>query len=203
MSRLYTSKDEVEKYLLTNIKASFNTQIDSWIESASKHVEQVTNRWFIATEPQERYFDGKGGRTLEIDDAVQIDKVEEGSNFYGDSFNEVSEANGSRGYIKLPRDASEREVPYEQLYFRSGIWISGIQNHRVTAKWGYSTEPPEDITFATTVFVAGMINTAHKIKDDIQRESIGNYQVTYADKSQISDYQTAKSILGHYKKHYL
>ena len=58
----YTSKTAIENYLLESIDSSFNTQIENWIESIEKYIDNYTGRNFKAdTEASERKFDGNAG----------------------------------------------------------------------------------------------------------------------------------------------
>lgn len=203
MARQYTTQEEVENYLLVDVDPSFASQITSWIEQVSRYIEQTTNRVFVADEEaSERFFDGNGGNELRIDECIEIDTVERGNDYYGDSRTEIP-SSGSGSYIPLPNNYEALNLPIQSLLYRGGCWNKGIQNHAVTAKWGFSATPPEDIMFAATVFVAGIINSQRKDEGEVKSETIGNYSVTYEKQSQWDDFERAQSILLTYKRYIL
>ena len=70
--------------MLTVIDASFDDQIDEWIEAAEAHIDKKTGRSFVSEDDEsggggiERLFDGDGSGLLLIDDALSVSKVETG-----------------------------------------------------------------------------------------------------------------------------
>ena len=199
----YTTKTKIENYILQDIDSSFDAQIQSWIEGIERIIDQITGRNFIAdSAASARVFDGDGSNELLIDECIAISKVEAGNDGYGDTFTELA-ATGSDRYFTEPANAALKGVPIHKLTLRSRNWLEGIQNQRITAKWGYSAAVPADIEFAATVFVAGVLNQHRQGGDQIKSESIGNYQVTYnTDKEgdSYADFTRAKEILSAYTK---
>jgi len=199
----YTTKTKIENYILQDIDSSFDSQIQSWIEGIERIIDQITGRNFIAdSAASARVFDGDGSNELLIDECVAITKVEAGNDGYGGSFTEVL-ATGADKYFTEPANAIAKGYPIHKVTLRSKSWLEGIQNQRITAKWGYSTAVPADIEFAATVFVAGVLNQHRQGGDQIKSESIGNYQVTYnTDKEgdSFGDFTRAKEILSAYTK---
>lgn len=199
----YTTKQAIENYLLTEIDDSFDSQVDAWIASIERIIDNYTGRNFKAdASASARVFDGDGSGELLIDECIAVTKVEVGNDSYGDSFAEVP-ATGSDKYFTYPANATARMVPLHKLSLSARCFPAGQQNNRVTAKWGYSATPPEDITFAATVFVSGVINQSRGGGDEIKSESIGAYSVTYnSDKGSNSwaDFERAKEILDQYKR---
>lgn len=184
MPKGYTTQAEIEKFLDTTI----TIDVDSFIEAAEAIIDNITGRNFIAdTVATSRQYDGDSTDELLIDDAVEIDLVEVGTNDYGASYTTVdpissSNADGYWAFIANRRDSRSEELPYTKLKLRSRSWIYGFQNHRITAKWGFSVDVPADVMFAATVIAAGIYNTGHGSSvgtGEIKSEKIGNYSVTY------------------------
>lgn len=199
----YTSKDDIENYLLEDIDVSFDTQIDRWIEGVENMIDKLTGRNFIADAlATARVFDGDGTNELLIDDCIQITKVEVGNDSYGGTFTEIA-ATGAGRYFTEPNNHIVKNVPIFKVVLNSNCFPSGKQNNTITAKWGYSAAVPQDIKFVATVFVCGILNQTRQGGDQIKSEHIGDYQVTYNTENggdSWADFQRAKEILSGYAK---
>lgn len=196
----YTTEAEIEQYTLTDIASSFSTQISAWIEAVEEYIDRVTGRNFIADEEATaRYYDGDGEHTLLIDDAVEVTEVAVGEDDYGGTFSTVP-STGSTRYFLEPANYAAKGYPITKIVLQHRPFFHGKQNQKITAKWGYSAECPEAITFAATVLVAGIINAQRKDTKEISSEKIGNYAVTYASEKEKSDFEQAKAILDKYTK---
>lgn len=183
----YTSKTQLENYLLRNIDSVFDTQIDTWIEAMSQYVSNITNRQFIADdEASERKYDGVNRHKILVDDFVEMEKVEKDGSDVTDDVT-IYPAN------TLPKN----------ILYRPAGWASGTQNVAVTAKWGYSETPPEDIRFATTVLVAGIINNHEKTGKSVVQKRLGEFSVSYKDDKGMNDFDRVMSILNEYKRLYI
>lgn len=202
----YTDQAAVENYMLKDIDPSFATVIDEWIEGVENTIDQITGRNFIAdASATERYFDGDNSKNLPIDDCVEITTVELGQDDYGGTFQEV-DATGANRFFAEPVNALAKGVPFTMLALRTTRWTAGKQNHKITAKWGYSVACPADIKRAATVFVAGIINQHSPGGQEIKSERIGNYQVSYNSEkgnNSVADFEEALRILDQYKRYYL
>lgn len=201
-SKGYTTRAKIEDYILADIDPRLYTSLDQWIEGVEKLIDQITGRNFIApSTASARYFDGNGDQVLLIDDAVAVTKVEVGNDDYGGTFTEII-ATGSDRYFLEPANYGDKGVPVNSIMLNGRRWPEGKQNNKVTAKWGYSVAVPSDISFAATVFVAGIINQQRQGGDKIKSEKIGNYQVTYDENGGDSwaDFNQAMAILDSYKK---
>jgi hypothetical protein len=182
----YTTIDEIQNYLLINIDAAFETQIEKWIASMESYIEKQTGRMFIAdTVASVRKYDGDGERLLYIDDAVEIEKVEVDGTEIDCFF--------------YPADS----LPKTTLVAEDEVFTEGNQNVEVTAKWGYSVDCPEDITFVATVLVAGMIQHSLDHEGEISSLTMGRYSVSYKDEKQLKDLEQAKEILQSYRRYLL
>jgi len=178
--------------------------------AAEELVRGITGRNFFAdTTASARLFNGNGEQELLIDDCVEISTVEVGDNYWGDSFSTIPAAGGGASdvYIVMPvnrKDDAGMTWPIRKILLRSRYWIEGVANHRITAKWGFSAAPPEDIVFAATVLAAGMYKYGRGGSiGNIQSEKIDKYSVTYANEDQWAEYNKALNILQRYKKYYL
>jgi hypothetical protein len=181
---MYTNKSEIEGFTLLSIDNSFDTQIDSWIESISAYIDSYTQRKFgvnASDNTEERLFDGNGKTKLLVDDFIELDSVM------------VGETN--LDCLTYPANTT----PKFQLFYESGF-PRGNQNIKVVATWGYSEDVPKDIKFACTVFVAGIIMGQTKTDGAVLREKIGNYEVAYRDNKELASFNQALDILNRYRR---
>lgn len=203
----YTNEVNIENYLLKAIDPSFSTQLDTWISAMEREIDKITGRNFIADgTATARLFGGTDERILLIDDATEITKVEIGQDMYGSTFVEIGNT-GSDRYFTEPGNHTVNGVPITKLTLSARIFGGGTQNHRITAKWGYSATVPDDIKMACTVFVAGIINSQSATSGStVKSERIGNYQVTYSesnDSRSFADFRQAMDALDTYKRYYI
>jgi hypothetical protein len=198
----YTTIAAIENYMLQDIADAYEPQVESWIAGIENVIDNLTGRNFKAdTVATARLYDGDGTQDLLVDDCVAITVVEVGNDSYGSSFTAVG-ATGADRYFTYPANHTVRLVPIHKVTLNARTWTPGRQNARVTAKWGYSVAVPDDIAFAATVFVAGILNQQRQGGAEVKSEKIGNYQVTYADEGNDTwaDFARAMSILDSYKK---
>lgn len=194
----YTTKAKIENFLGVTITGS----VDDFILASEAFIDMFTSRNFVAdTVASARLFDGGGSQDLLIDDCVAITKVEVGSDEYGDSFVEVA-STGVNKYFTLPNNNMALGVPIRKLWLRSRVWTLGMQNARITAKWGYSVAVPSDISFVATV-LAGMAYSASRgLGTMVASERIGEYNISYKNDSEFASFLTAKETLSNYRKLY-
>lgn len=199
----YTDRSAIEDYLLQAIAESFVGRLDKWIEAAEKFIDNQTGRNFLADAvASARLFDGDGSSLICIDDCVAITKVEVGQDDFGGSFEEVPAVGGGSSicYLTLPANAIVKQRPITRLRLNSKTFTPGVQNNRITAKWGFSASVPEDIALAATVIVAGILNQAMGIGGKIAQKKIGDYAVVYATDQQENDFATVKRTLSGYRR---
>jgi len=179
----YSSKIEVENLALFEIEDEFDEQIDGWIESMSNYIDKFTGRTFSidSDETEEKVYDGNGKDTLLVDDFVYLDSVT-----IDDEELDV---------LTYPNNTTPKFKIYSTTGFKKGK-----QNVKVTASWGYSEVPPEDIRFACTALVVGIIRSQIATEGDVTTERIGNYSISYTTKDRDS-VQTALDILKRYRKY--
>lgn len=188
MNTPYITIEELEAYLLQEIVDSFQPQVLNWIEAMSNQVELMTNREWVAGDadyPEVRYFDGKGNSYLRIGEAIEIDEVAVGED-YAESFEIVTD------YITYPYNA----LPISKLIRKDNIFDRGIKNIKITGRFGYGEEAPEDIKFAVAVLTAGIILNQTNQEGEIESEKIGNYAVSYKTDEQKNDYKRAMDIIA-------
>jgi len=184
----YTNKGQIENYLLTTVNAIFHEQLNDWIAMMETHIDKATGRNFIAdTVATEKLYDGNGENELLVDDFIGTPTIE---------INGVELA--SDQYLVYPANTEKKNIIKR---VSGSIWAKDDQSIGVTAKWGYSEEVPNDIIFATTVLVAGIINYSSKdSQGQISTKTVGRYSVTYKDKKQWQDFEQIDKIIKSYKK---
>lgn len=189
----YTTETRVENYLGTTVT---DGSLDNIILSVQQFIENYTNCNFKAdSSASTRLFNGSGSQFLTIDDCIEVTKVERGDNRYADSFTEVSSDN----YVLLPTNYSENNIPIYEIHLRYLRWTEGIKNHRITAKWGYSEDVPEDVKQAATTLVSEIYKSSDSVGGIIS-ESIGDYSVKFDNEKKRKE---VYSILNKYKKYFI
>lgn len=195
----YTSISEIENYLLTTIDEDFKSQVNGWIEIMENYVDSKTGRNFKAdTEASDRYFNGNGKSNLLIDECVEVEEVSRGTDF------DTITALTADDYFTFPyvlKASDGKDIPIRKLISRCYSWYKGIKNIKVKAKWGYSVAVPDEIAFATMIFVCGIINYSLNADGEVSSKTIGRYTVTFKEEKQWQDFDRANEILKMYKKH--
>ena len=160
--------------------------MQEFIDAVTGYIERYTGRTFTSDEEAApRIYDGTDSGQLFIDDATEITEVKINDTILDESDYRLYPAN------RLPK--TRIILPYKKFY-------EGAQNITVTAKWGYGAIP-DDLAFAATVMVAGIINASSTTDDEIQSETIGRYSVTYrANSPQAHDFSNAKNIIKLYRR---
>ncbi len=201
MARKYTTQTRIENYLLIDIDETFESQIEEWIEDMTEYIEIETGRIFEAdSESTSKLYEVKHSeadvigqyvkslKDLYIDEAVEVESV---------SIDDV--AVDSDNYLLYPANTTPKTRI--KLTEDSGLtFTQGEQNIEVSAKWGYSVEPPRDIVFACTVLVSGIINYSNTAQGEVKSVSMGTYTMVFKDEKQLNDLDRVKEILEKYKK---
>lgn len=195
----YTTKAAVESFLGITISGS----IDSYILAAEEVIDGQTGRNFKAdSTAAARLYDGDDSNILLIDDCVEITKVEIGQDQVGESFREIDDE-GSNKYFARPNNHAALGVPISEIVLSAACFVEGMQNQKITAKWGYSATPPSDIQQVATILAAGMYNAKN---GSLKSEAIGNYSVSYDNingAQKWNDLETAMDVLKRYVKIYI
>jgi hypothetical protein len=156
----------------------------------------MTERNFVADETATaKLYDGNSANSLPIDDCIEVTKVEQGNGSLGQSTDQWTEIE-SGDYALYPAN----ETPKEEIKLFGTLFSRGLQNVRVTAKWGYSAEVPDDIKAVATVLVSGIINYSLNAEGEVQSRTIGRYTVTFKTEKQWQDFDRVKGILEYYKR---
>ena len=181
---VYTTKTNIEKYLVITIDASYNTKVAEWIEAMSRFMDKKTGRTLVEADETTRKYDGDGTDTVLIDNCNTITAVESPN---GTAISPIEYPANSESKTKLVLDGD---------YF-----AKGLQNVEVTGKFGvFADDVPDDIEFAATVLVAGIVYNSMNQKDDISSETVGKYSVSYKGARERADYKQALDIINTYKK---
>lgn len=172
--------EDVKRYTLLDVEESFEPAITNWINQMTKHIEKETQRKFtVDASPVERVFDGNGKRTILIDDYTVLDSVE----IDGTEIN----------VLEYPANSSPKYI-----LFYENVFPRGNQNITISARWGQ--EPQDDIKYACTVLVSGIVQNQAKTTGQIVKEKIGNYDVSY-EPHQKADFDQAMQVINSYKNY--
>jgi len=136
----YCSRTDVTNYLLTTIDSGFNSTVDGWIGSMSRFMDQYCGRTLVAESETTRKFDGNGRSELVIDEVNTISEVRVG------------------GTIVTPLQYPANWDPKHKLLLETNIFTAGRQNVEVDGIFAKYTTLPDDLKFACTVLVAGIVN---------------------------------------------
>lgn len=178
----YTNLATIQRYLLIQIDSSQTGQVESWIGAMSRFIDKRTNRVFGTATETTRKYDGSGWNTLIVDDLYDLATV--------------TVDDTAKTVFEYPAN----ETPTTTLKLDGERFNKGMQNVEVTAKFAYGSIP-DDIQHACTVFVAGIVNAQTNQEGEIKSEKIGDYQVTYKDEKQKSDFEMAMATLRNYRRH--
>lgn len=189
----YTTPELVAEYLGRPLTTAESARIGRVIKAISRNMDRIANRTLVAAdpeaedyEPEIRYYDGPGIGRLRIDDARSISEIAITDD--GVTFNAITDA------AQYPRTA-----PMSVLQRSSGAFPYGTQNVRVTGNFGYFSTLPDDLQFAATVLVAGVLNGLANTGKSKKSESIGEYSVTYNDDAQSSDFDMSMDTIRSYR----
>jgi hypothetical protein len=185
-----TTKVEVENYLLTAIDPSFDAQFSLWVSVIQEYINSMTNRKVVESDtPVTFKYDGNNSNIIFIDDFRTITEVKVNDTIV-DADSDVAKPHDLGYYNQLRKGTT-------------GIWSKGLGNIEVTGKAGMYAEDaiPQDIRFACTVLVAGIVQTSSGENKEIQSETIGRYSVSYKTDAQKVDYKNALEIIKSYRRY--
>lgn len=183
----YTTKEDIENYILKNIDDAFDGQLGDWIKAMSNYIENTTKRRIYRSTAETFKYDGDGSDLMIIGDCNNITEVKLDGNV-------------------LTRDVDYTTYPKNKSYISrialiDGLrFTKGINNIEVTAIQSMTNSLPVDIKFACTVLVAGILNSQMYNDKKGTTERIGNYSITYKDDQQIKDFEQVKQILAGYTR---
>lgn len=194
----YTSEAQINTFLGETIVVG---AADDAILAAEKYIDNVTGKNFSADDTaSEKKISGNGNVTMLIPECVEVTKVEVGSDFYGDSKTEIALAASADGYILLPSNYGDDEIPINEIWLRGSTWTHGLQNCIITAKWGFSVDPPDDIVFVATFLSASIYKQGRSGNiGGVKSERIGEYSISFNNENDLADFKKSQQILSMYK----
>lgn len=178
----YTDKTSVEEYLIKNIDVSYNSQVDMWIVAMSRYIDRFCNRTIFRETEETFKYDGDGSEILHIGDCIDPTvKI-------GDQDIEV---------VTYPSNK-----PYASRIVRKdgARWPKGLQNVEVTGVQAMNLYLPDDIKYACTILVAGIVRDQLFGEKSGTSEKIDGYSITYNSERDKSDIATAMKVLSGYKR---
>jgi len=196
---MYTNKGNLQKYIMIDIDASFDTQVENWISAAERYINQYVGRpdGFETGADETRYFDGNGKREIDIDEFISITSVEyleSNGEDVGWTLTEGLESD----YITYPYN----KTPYYRLKLVTsseiGAWYKGKKRLKVTGKFGHSSSVPKDIELVATMLISNVIEKGLK-GGKVTSESLGDYSISFEDIQQSASLLNVKNILDQYK----
>jgi len=148
---MYATPAQIKAYLGVTSTAD-DALLTDLLVRATATIEQMTRKTFAAPAATSRQF----GRGLMLWDArLQRDYLLLPSGVYIALL--VSAADGDGDAIPLTEiDTHPPDAPYTVLARRNARWCSASQQATITARWGYSINPPADIVHATIRLAAWM-----------------------------------------------
>jgi hypothetical protein len=158
--------------LYTSTDTTYDVALGGFITAASRLIDQEVGRepnWFSTTDSETRYYDGSGSGTVNIDECHTLTAVE------------VSEGGGtsSTSYTAWTLDTDYYVAPYS--YNQMGVPINRLiadwnsdkiifpeyrKAVKVTAQFGYSSTPPEDIKLACKMLAIRWFGKAKQLYMD-------------------------------------
>jgi len=141
---MYATLAQLKTYLGVTTAAD-DALLTDLITRATAVIEQMTRKTFSAPAASSRKF----GRELMLWDAqLKRDYLLLQSGVYIAQL--VSATDGDNAPIPLTEIATHPpDAPYTVLARRNARWCSASQHATITARWGYSINPPADIVHAT------------------------------------------------------
>lgn len=182
MNPAYTDKTAVQNYTLTNIDASFDTQLTAYIAAMSEFANTRAGYPIYRTAPSTNTYDGNGESHLPISPVVSITEVQ------------------VDGAVVTPLQAPYNASYKTELILPGQCFTNDYANVTVTGIHAFSATLPEKIKWAVTVLVAGIVNQVNNQTEGVQSEKIGEYQVSYKDQAQRADYTLALKIIDSYRR---
>ena len=201
---LYTDRLQIENYLMTKIDSGFDPQIDSWIKTVERFIDNYTNRLdgFGATDFVEYFYDGNGERELIVNSFIEIEKI---IVYYYQSTDVIETLTEGKDndFIIYPYNRTPKYKISLTPNAAVGSFYSGDKRIGIEAKWGYSNIVPEDIKFVATVLVSDIVKQG-KDGGIINSENLLDWSADYekaSDKLRKSVIRMTdvRSILNSYK----
>lgn len=186
MDKQYCTVEDIENYLTIEIATEFEDVVDEYIVAVSEMIRIQTNRdWLADTEASARSFNGNGLSVLNVGDFIGTPVVEIGNDY-------LQNMTATTAFITSPYNIPNKDT----IALKDSTFDIGIQNVRVTAKWGYAVTVPKDIKQATVILASAIVLAQNNQDGEIESEKIGNYQVKYKDDKHRDDAVMAQNIIN-------
>jgi hypothetical protein len=136
--------------------ASYDTLMNALITRASRLIDRAAGRAndaFYASTATARTFDGSGCREQWVDEMAAAPTLVEVSETGSLT---TYETWASTDYMLWPYNAAAEGRPYmrldvDQLNGNKAVWYKFPKSVKITAKWGYSIAPPDEIKQACII----------------------------------------------------
>lgn len=172
----YTTKTKIENFLMVDIDAAFDSQINDWISAAEEYINNYTGRTF-GHSATTKYFDGSGNTELIIDSftgSLTVNILESNSD---DTEYTLTEGQDN-DYITYPYNETSKYKLIMTTNSQIGYWPKGKGRIKLTGNFGVGSTVPKSIEFVATKLVSKIIEKGLK-GGQISSESLGDYSVTF------------------------
>ena len=214
----YTTQSEVENHLGLNSGDLDNKFVDTFADAIKDFIHKYCGktdgkgnpiflRRFDGDDLSEdtHKYDGNSSKALKIDDYQKgsiTSLIIDGDTIDSADFLEYPANKDYGTRIELDQNTEPNVTTglgvNNQDYY---TFVEGQQVVEVTAKFWYSDTPPKPIKAAATMLVSALIKD--KLDGDVkavQKESLGDYSVTYRKLADVADRIGARSFLDQYKR---
>lgn len=177
----YTDEVSIENYLKRNIDASFSSQVSAYIDAMSEYIDETIGYPLYRNTATTRKYDGSGSPILHIDPVHSISEVRVDST------------------VVTPTEYPYNKDIKRQLILEGQQFSKGIANVEVDGTFSLRTSLPPSAKHACTVLCAMILNQVDEQVEGIASEKIGDFQVSFRNQKDRSDYQMAKDIIMSFK----
>lgn len=177
----YTTKADIQAYLLKTINGSYDSAINQYIAAMSEYIDSFVGYPLYRDTETEHLYDGNGTSTLPID------------RVHGTITVTVDDT------AVTPLASPYNKDVKSSLFLRDNVFTKGYANVSVTGKHSLCASLPAQVTWACTVLVALILQQVDEQREGVKSEKIGDYTVTFKDDVQRGDFDRAKEILRSYR----
>ena len=166
---LWPTGDDVVAFLnSTNIAINISADsvlMDMRLNAVQTHIEYVTKRQFLkGSAGEERLFDGSGTSAMQLDDYIDVTKVELVNSVPTSSTEITDFVEPERKHYAKTRIYLFQGVPgLFHCHRFTSRFPEGYRNVRITAQWGYDTTIPEDVWYAALLLTASDIADSQSV----------------------------------------
>lgn len=195
---MYTNKSKISNYLMIDINASFDSQINNWISGIEAYINNYCGCEFETESASNKLYDGNGTREILIDELLTLTKIEildEDGNV------DYTLDNDDYYWLYPANDTPKKRIVINSANAPIGWFSKGNQNVKITGNFGYSSSVPTDIELIATKLVAGIIGEKNlDIAGEIKSEKLGEYAVSMQDISKMANHLEIIEVMNKYRK---